>query len=287
MSRRRGPNPPGAFRSRACVRIWPKALDRGTSEVGHRFAPTPTAPTRGTTAPTQHRPPLHRRSGLANVRKAFGAIWGTEELITSMDAVVIWRPWWAAPEGERWMPRTEGLHLDQNPFSKPQKDCIQGMVPLIDVTEDVGGLQVVPRSHSDEAKVGFRERHPEMDGIGDWCMLKPWDGDGKGSMLLCAEKGDLILWDSRTIHGGIVRKGKQGGATDEAPDLARMTCTVAMTPREWASEEVQQARREGQAAGLSFNHCPHEAGESSGTIHAKRREGFREYELTDAQSEVL
>jgi len=43
-----------------------------------------------------------------------------------MDAVVIWRPWWAAPEGERWMPRTEGLHLDQNPFSKPQKDCIQG-----------------------------------------------------------------------------------------------------------------------------------------------------------------
>mmetsp|Transcript_100786 Transcript_100786/g.289070 ORF Transcript_100786/g.289070 Transcript_100786/m.289070 type:complete len:204 (-) Transcript_100786:563-1174(-) len=195
MSRRRGPNPPGAFRSRACVRIWPKALDRGTSEVGHRFAPTPTAPTRGTTAPTQHRPPLHRRSGLANVRKAFGAIWGTEELITSMDAVVIWRPWWAAPEGERWMPRTEGLHLDQNPFSKPQKDCIQGMVPLIDVTEDVGGLQVVPRSHSDEAKVGFRERHPEMDGIGDWCMLKPWDGDGKGSMLLCAEKGDLILWD--------------------------------------------------------------------------------------------
>jgi len=92
---------------------------------------------------------------------------------------------------------------------------------------------------------------------------------------------------SRTIHGGVVRKGKQGGATDEAPDLARMTCTVAMTPREWASEEVQQARREGQAAGLSFNHCPHEAGESSGTIHAKRREGFREYELTDAQSEVL
>ena len=91
---------------------------------------------------------------------------------------------------------------------------------------------------------------------------------------------------SRTIHGGVVRKGKQGVAA-EAPDLARMTCTVAMTPREWASEQVQQARREGQATGLSFNHCPHEAGESSGTIHAKRREGFREYELTDAQSEVL
>jgi len=66
-----------------------------------------------------------------------------------------------------------------------------------------------------------------------------------------------------------------------------MTCTVAMTPRAWASEKVQLARVEGQAAGLSFNHCPHEAGESTGTIHAKRRAGFREYELTAAQLEVL
>jgi len=52
-------------------------------------------------------------------------------------------------------------------FAPRLPTAVQGMVPLIDVTEDVGGLQVVPRSHSDEAKAGFRERHPEMDGIGE------------------------------------------------------------------------------------------------------------------------
>ena len=52
-------------------------------------------------------------------------------------------------------------------FAPRLPTTIQGMVPLIDVTEEVGGLQVVPRSHSDEAKAGFKERHPEMDGIGE------------------------------------------------------------------------------------------------------------------------
>ena len=63
---------------------------------------------------------------------------------------------------------------------------------------------------------------------GDWCMLKPWDADGKNTTLLCAKAGDLILWDSRTIHGGVVRNGKTAITAEEAPDLARMTCTVAM-----------------------------------------------------------
>ena len=32
----------------------------------------------------------------------------------------------------------EGLHLDQNPFAKPDRCCVQGMVPLLDVTEASG-----------------------------------------------------------------------------------------------------------------------------------------------------
>lgn len=49
--------------------------------------------------------------------------------------------------------------------------------------------------------------------------------------------GDLVLWDSRTVHGGIVgpgakrnesKAGKTGKESDEHVELARMSVTVAM-----------------------------------------------------------
>ena len=86
---------------------------------------------------------------LPAVRRAFADIWGTEELLVSMDTTIAWRPWWketdvkasaatavaadgGAGEGGRgaslWVPWTEGLHCDQNPFFKPDRCCVQGMV---------------------------------------------------------------------------------------------------------------------------------------------------------------
>lgn len=50
------------------------------------------------------------------------------------------------------VPRTEGLHMDQNPWAKPGRECFQGMLPLYDVTHEIGGLQVVPKSHLAERK---------------------------------------------------------------------------------------------------------------------------------------
>lgn len=99
--------------------------------------------------------------GIPGVKAAFEQVWEDSDLIVSMDAVIAWRPWW---HEEAWRPRTEGLHLDQNPFSKPGLDCVQGMMPLIDVTEATGGLEVVPGSHLEEAKAAYRERYPGMAG---------------------------------------------------------------------------------------------------------------------------
>merc|ERR1719321_2184043 len=69
--------------------------------------------------------------GWPGVKRAFASIWQTEDLIVSMDCVLLWRPWWV---DKQWTPRTEGLHLDQNPFHKPELECVQGMVPLLPVT---------------------------------------------------------------------------------------------------------------------------------------------------------
>ena len=53
-------------------------------------------------------------------------------------------------------------------------------------------------------------------------------------MLLLAQPGDVILWDSRTIHGGHVGTG--AGEADE--ELARMSVTVCMVPRSRATAEA-------------------------------------------------
>lgn len=215
---------------------------------------------------------------LPRVRSAFEQIWGTEDLIVSMDAVIAWRPWWveAAADvegggGNSWRPQTEGLHLDQNPFDKEGLSSVQGMVPLHDVTALTGGLEVVPRSHLPEAKAELKRRFPDLAGAGDWCpglsrLYPPW---GKNKpQLVTARAGDLVLWDSRTVHGGKVGAGgvEPAGAVEGAVaagagavELARLSVTVCMTPRAWASDDVLQIRRDAFASGRVLTHWPHEA----------------------------
>ena len=234
--------------------------------------------------------------GIPKVKEAFTKIWDSEDLIVSMDAIISWRLWKGydptiSNQTLPPKPRTEGLHLDQNPFDKPYLDCVQGMIPLLPVTTETGGLQVVPFSHLDENKNIFKNRYPSMKGKGDWCLLSRDDLLYNDAVLLLAEPGDLILWDSRTVHGGRVGTGncsanefpandkkyitckvenirKSDKCIDDASKIpfVRLSVCVAMTPRSKASEEVLKARRDGFEKGISFNHCPHEAGTSTGTI---------------------
>lgn len=223
--------------------------------------------------------------GWPGVKRAFAAVWETEELIVSMDAVIVWKPWWLK---KGWRPMSEGLHLDQNPFHKVGLECVQGMVPLLPVTAATGGLRVVPGSNQDEDKEEFRQEHQHMKFSGDWC---PCDDDylQKRAALLHACPGDLILWDSRTVHGGFVGSGQGEGSGDgqRPAELARLAVTVAMTPRAWAGEHVLQRRLEGFRKGENFNHVPHEAGTSNGTVRAPVRRGFRPPELSEEQRALL
>lgn len=226
--------------------------------------------------------------GSPGVKQAFAAIWGTPELIVSMDCVIVWRPWWL---DESWRPKTEGLHLDQNPFHKPNLECVQGMVPLLPVTEAIGGLQVVPESHTDKAKQELMKLCPHLKNRGDWCMLGGINLTTEPQLLL-ADPGDLILWDSRTIHGGVVGTGvvpdgHAQGTGEPCGEFARLAVTVAMTPRARASALVQAMRVDGFQAGRCFNHSPHEAGRSSGTLTSKPPTGYSPILLNAAQAELL
>jgi hypothetical protein len=220
--------------------------------------------------------------GLPRVKEAFAKIWQADDLIVSLDCVLIWRPW-AGGASCGPPPQTEGLHLDQNPWSKPELECVQGMVPMYDVTAQTGGLAVVPDSHTGESEAWRRQ----FAGKGDWCPLPARDDMHGTEHLVVAEAGDLILWDARTVHGGVIGPGEDTVAEDGMPCLARLTQTVSMVPRSLASAECLQARRDGFAAGQTFNHSPHEAGSSAGTVYSRRQRDHTPPELTAEQEALL
>ena len=263
--------------------------------------------------------------GVRKLKDVFSMIWETDDLIVSMDSIIAWKLWKgynssSYTDAYPIQPKTEGLHLDQNPFSKPSLDCIQGMMPLLSVTKETGGLTVVPFSHSDENKVEFKARYPGMKNIGDWCPISEGDPMYNDAILLLAEPGDLILWDSRTVHGGMIGSGEKDSCSSSNNDikyfnsdsnmagcnkqnqtfngiksmdnskeipLVRLSVCVSMTPRSKANDAILKARKDGFDQGLSFNHCPHEAGTSSGTIKDTLPANCPRTVLTKYQSSLM
>ena len=244
----------------------------------------------------------------ANVKRAFRTIWKEEldgeqsasevkeqkeeqedeegednSLIVSMDSVLMWRPWWV---NEDWYPHTEGLHVDQNLLTSPHFECVQGMMPLFDVTPEIGGLEVVPRTHTKESLEFFKERYKARFGrFADNFIPLPRDDPRQDTgHLVLSHAGDLILWDSRTIHGGRV-----GSADTLHPPpslspclLARLAVTVCMVPRKRASESVLKRRREGFQKGFGYNHMPWEA-----RVTARPFSSFSPISLSPSQLALL
>eukprot|EP00008_Paramoeba_atlantica_P006572 CAMPEP_0201476972 /NCGR_PEP_ID=MMETSP0151_2-20130828/2102_1 /ASSEMBLY_ACC=CAM_ASM_000257 /TAXON_ID=200890 /ORGANISM="Paramoeba atlantica, Strain 621/1 / CCAP 1560/9" /LENGTH=311 /DNA_ID=CAMNT_0047857549 /DNA_START=67 /DNA_END=1002 /DNA_ORIENTATION=+ len=219
--------------------------------------------------------------GLPKVKESFATIWEEEDLIVSMDSVLMWKPWWA---NQQWLPMTEGLHVDQNPVKTPDFECVQGMLPLYNVTKEIGGLEVVPKSHL--ATPEFASRYPHISMYGNFVPLPkshPARQKGKAKLLL-AQAGDLILWESRTIHGGLVGTAstKNPPKDVELPRLARLTPTVCMLPRKRASAATLTQRLQGFEMGQGFNHNPAEA-----NVTAFPRDSYVPIQLTEAQKALL
>jgi len=196
--------------------------------------------------------------GLPPVRKIFERIYETEELLTSMDTFIMWRPWWLSPDGEDWGPNVERLHCDQNPVYRPGFHCVQGMIPLLPVNQITGGLQIVPDTNTDEGQDYLKTNYPGTRSGNDWCQLRPTDKYIGTGVFLEADPGDMILWDSRTIHGGKVGDGYKPGNAPPIPDLARLSLTVCMAPKSKASANVLERRRQAVIKGLTLTHWPYE-----------------------------
>ena len=118
---------------------------------------------------------------------AFAQIWGTEKLWVTIDRVNL-----NPPAREDWdFPGF--VHWDIDTSLRPLPFGVQGVLSLVDVSADAGGLQLVP---------GF---HRQFE---DWVKTQPadrdpWKPDISGFELLSVEMaaGDLVIWHSLLPHG--------------------------------------------------------------------------------------
>ena len=213
---------------------------------------------------------------LPKVRQAFGAVWQTEELIVSFDACNVFRPWSAH---RHWKTMGGWWHVDQNALNPDEprrgKVCVQGLVTLYDTDQTTGGLCVIPGSH--RLHDDFCQRVPGAEMMGDFVQIPLRDkvlqeNDGR---LVGAKAGDLILWDSRTIHCNTPalptsarvnstmpraepeHRSEDSNREESAPeDIIRLVVYVCMLPHSLASPAILEQRKFQFLARMGTSHWP-------------------------------
>lgn len=137
---------------------------------------------------------------LPKVKESFVKIWDDDELIVSYDAGGVFRPW---SQNIHWLTNGGWWHVDQN-WTKGEhrqgRVTVQGLVTYYDATAETGGLCVIPKSHTHHEEVCKRAPSARMKH--DYVSVQRDDPvlQTEQAVLVCARAGDLILWDSRTVH---------------------------------------------------------------------------------------
>jgi len=180
------------------------------------------------------------------VKKAFAAVWDDDDLLVSFDGMALWRPTdidpsWATDRGGAW------LHIDQHPVGRPGLQCVQGAVTLTPTSPDIGGTITVPGSHKWFAEIPERytERLARIPEMQDHFRFPLDDPQLKGTPPIMAhmEAGDMMLWDSRTVHCSSPGPQKEVSTDLAAPELLRVASLVCMMPRAHSNPEVIAQRR--------------------------------------------
>lgn len=177
------------------------------------------------------------------VKKAYGHIWSTQQLLVSFDGCGVYRDWRYNPT---WKTNGGWNHVDQNPQTKPSRCCIQGFVSLTDQNETTGGLIVYPRTHLRFDQlidlVQKKKRSNDFVKIPDTHSIMN-QGQTAGKLVHC-RAGDLVLWDSRTIHCNSPAVTLMARNKDQPADLLRIVAYISMSPASFVPEETLDEFRE-------------------------------------------
>jgi len=218
---------------------------------------------------------------LPSVKTAFSAIWRTDDLLVSFDGGNAFRPW---KYDNLWLTDGGWYHVDQNGTKAGGvgRVCVQGLVTLSDASEDTGGLVVIPGSHKQHKTMCQRSKVAKA--MGDFVPVTVGDPLlDNGASLVCAKAGDLIVWDSRTVHCNTPAltalaapsRSNECPARDDTQDLPssalpaaredaqlqweliRQVGYVCMTPASFASQDILLKRQDAFVNNISTSHWPH------------------------------
>ncbi|GME23959.1 Phytanoyl-CoA dioxygenase [Neofusicoccum parvum] len=212
---------------------------------------------------------------------AFETLWGTNELLVSFDALNVTLPNRAdRPRKGAWP------HVDQSPFRRGLC-CAQGVINLSPSGPHDGGLVVFPGSHNllaeffdtmtDRAAWERRDLYMFSEDELAWFAAR-----GAVPLKVEAAPGDLLVWDSRTVHWG-AEPGEQS-------TQVRTVVYASYAPAAWASEQQLAEKAKIFANWAGTTHWPHDnivfreakARLEDGSLDPRNRDEPRERpELTD------
>ena len=181
------------------------------------------------------------------VLDAFKKIWGTDKLLVSFDSLNVTLP--NLKEASAPWP-----HVDQAP-RKRGLHCIQGIINLSHAGPEDGSLMVVPGSSklfeeffdtkTDSATWEWKDyRHFSKDD------MEYFASRGCKPMKVLAEPGDLILWDSRTVHWG--------GEPSKESKTIRTVIYAAYAPANAATKEAMEEKAKVFMVHGATTHWPHD-----------------------------
>ncbi|KAL2824416.1 hypothetical protein BDW59DRAFT_180283 [Aspergillus cavernicola] len=184
------------------------------------------------------------------VLEVFSKLWGTDKLLTSFDGLNL-----TFPSGQP-LPQTQPWpHIDQSPLRKGMQ-CVQGILNFAPNGPDDGGLLVM--KGSTKLMPEFFETHPDVIGRSTWGPtdwfgfddkeLQWFEERGCEVVKVCAEPGDVILWDSRTMHWNCVPTSQN----------LRAIIYACYTPAAFAGSEILRQKGEFFDERLGTTHWPHD-----------------------------
>ncbi|KUI66788.1 hypothetical protein VM1G_02266 [Cytospora mali] len=187
--------------------------------------------------------------------EVFAQLWDTDDLIASFDGMNVTLPVNEKTGRTDIQPNEAWPHMDQNPRNYDHFELYQGIANLAPNGPDDGGLVVIKGSHllHEERFAAIGGFRAEQD-AGEKENLYHFTADdvawyktrGCEEIKVCAEEGDLIVWDSRLIHWNSSPVGEQ----------IRFTTYVCYCPRSLMSEEGLARKLELFKARKGTTHWP-------------------------------
>ncbi|EGV63738.1 hypothetical protein PSN45_004196 [Yamadazyma tenuis] len=189
---------------------------------------------------------IRQEDGVIN---PFAKIYGTDKLLVSFDSLNISFP------GRKDKPtRGKWQHVDQSPL-KDGLQCVQGVLALSNHGPEDGGLVVYRGSHKlfreffdtqiDKSTWDPVDRYIFTDEQLQWFIDR-----GCEEIKTCCEPGDLILWDSRTIHWGMEPK--------QTSSEIRTVVYASYSPYFFATDETLDEKKKCFETWSATTHWPHD-----------------------------